>query len=41
MEEGDKTKNPLQVLLEEIHTSNQLIQQEFKTFTLNQEQLKN
>lgn len=38
MEEGDKTKNPLQVLLEEIHISNQLIQQEFKTFTLNQEQ---
>ena len=38
MEEADKTKNPLQVLLEEIHVSNQLIQQEFKTFTLNQEQ---
>lgn len=38
MEEADKTKNPLQVLLEEIHVSNQLIQQEFKTFNLNQEQ---
>lgn len=38
MDEADKTKNPLQVLLEEIHTSNQLIQQEFKTFNLKQEQ---